>query len=158
LRKVSGVAVNMEPASHAPSQDNKLDPHEAPPRELKEFFKSWLLPHLPEEVIDFASVGMPRLDSIPQERYHEELRLFMMKRSSPKALRHKLSSEPVPGCLDFDASRNASQLQELTVPLSRNPEEAAVFLPDDLNASVYSSHKIPGRWITFISSFYFYDA
>ena len=139
--------MDMNPGCDTTSPERlniQLDPHEAPPLELKNIFKSWsgnlIHPRL-SGILDLTSGNLPGSDSIPKKHYHEVLRLFMMKSCSRKALRQKLSLKPVCGNFGFDAS----QLEELTVPLYFNSEEAPIFLPDDLNASVYSCHKIPGR-------------
>lgn len=47
-----------------------FNPHEAPPQELKDVFKSWKGPLTPERerILDMNAVNMPRLDSIPHHR------------------------------------------------------------------------------------------
>ena len=142
--------------SASPEKLEKLDPHEAPPQELKDKFKSWsgsgFEPRF-SGILDLTSVNLPGLNNILQERYHGILRRFLMERSSPKALLQKVSFPPVFGSSNFDASHF-----KLAIPQSFNPEKAFVLFPDDLSAAVYSCHKIPGRWITSARSFYFYSA
>ena len=134
--------------------EKQLDPQEAPPQELKDIFKSWSgnLAHLRQAgVLDLASMDLPYLDGISQERYLEILRLFM-KRSSPKALELELSLE----IGSANLSSETSQLEELPVTSPFSPEESPVLFPDDLCASIYRCRKIPGRCLTSLYAFPFY--